>query len=160
MKPSKYSKRRPVEGKSFRERDLKKPDAVKALNASVSTRSSHKSFPKIKEYDLGIFVDDERQMDEVALPEAKQWIVLRSYVELHDWLDTEPFEGVNSVCVSFDHYMGRNNGNDCMFLLSELLPENIRVDIGGHSSDPSMNVYKRDFWATQTNYGTTFTLNG
>lgn len=157
MKQSKYSKRRPAHAPAFL--PAKVPAAIETMK--VKQLPARTNFDKITEYDLGIFVDDDREMADVHLPKAKRWVTLRSFGAISDWLhDGDPFEGVNTVCISFDHYMDRLTGNDCMFLFSEELPECLRVDIGGHSRDASMNTYKRDFWKQETNFGTTFTLNG
>lgn len=161
MKQSKYSKRRPKNKPPVRQGDV---DAARYRpktrlwpgNASSVPVEEAKSFDVgdveyLDRYELGIFVDDERDIDkcEYVLPECDEWIVLRSYREVIEYLDSPTKR--DTVFVSFDHYLSKRpgdpSGHDCMVaFMAERDEVANRLDIRGHSSDPFKNHEKLKYW--------------
>jgi hypothetical protein len=159
MAQSKYSKKRPSNGPAVSQHELDKKG--RGANRAHSV-GKVKTAPKVErdllpEYDLGIFIDDMRQMSDVSLPKAKNWIVVRSYGELRELIESfshrsskkEPFE---SAFISFDHYLDetdgrRFNGQTCCdycWMFRDQIAD--RIDIQGHSSDSVKNDEKLEFW--------------
>lgn len=152
MAQSKYSKRRPQNGPAYRV-DTKNTSPTYGMSARVIP-AKRKYLP---EYELGIFIDDWREMSTIELPKAKEWKVFKGLRDVQKWLDElEDNEGKYplpaNAFISFDHYLekvddGRFTGDDCFGLckvLSYLIAEH--VDIQGHSADPDRNTDKVNRW--------------
>lgn len=149
MKQSKYSKRRPKNGIPY----------IKSVSTNV-VKNIVSAANKIKvkyldQYDLGIFIDDIREMTDVSLPEAKEWKTFKGFLEYGEWIESLGYLGIDipkTVFISFDHYLevvdrGRYNGQDCVNI-TKLNREYIgeHIDIKGHSSDENKNAQKLDYW--------------
>ena len=104
-------------------------------------------------YDLGVFIDDKRGLEDFlelnTVPDCDEWVILRSYEAVVDFLKTMVKR--DRVFVSFDHQLSpipkARTGESCMFGFFALRHQvgNV-VDIQGHSSDPSKNDAKIQFW--------------
>ncbi len=159
MAQSKYSKLRPKNGLAISKHDLEK----KGHNANRAYTMERDRLKKcvertlLPEYELGIFIDDMRQMSDVRLPKAKNWIVVRSYGELRELVESfshrssnkEPFK---TAFISFDHYLDETDGRrfsgqtccDYCWMFRDQIAD--RIDIQGHSSDSVKNDEKMEFW--------------
>lgn len=158
MKQSKYSKRRPKDKVAHyhaypvkKERLYSSDYRRKETTESESKKDIHIDY--LHEYDLGIFIDDIRYMDDVALPTAKEWKVFTGYSELKQYLEEleDKDDPVGTAFISFDHYLdterGRWDGMSCLFLCHEYRDSIAsRIDIQGHSSDHTMNERKLEVW--------------
>jgi len=146
MRQSKYSKRRPTGGISYSQHDIK--DRRIGINTELRKPARY-----LDAYDVGYFIDDEREMSDVELPVAKKWVVLRSYGQcVTEILRNEHLEKAGTVFISFDHYLEKTDGNrftgqDCMnvFRMHKSMVGD-RIDIQGHSSDSVKNEEKMNIW--------------
>lgn len=108
----------------------------------------------LKEYDLGLFVDDNRDMSKINLPKAKEWKTFKNYQEFGEYIEDVHLKlevKPETVFLALDHYLDalgrRPTGNDCMFLCDMYRNEIAKhIDLRGHSSDSIMNDYKHRFW--------------
>ncbi len=161
-KQSKYSPRRPANQKPQYpdKKKVQKPSNPFQTSSwpSEGLRGVKKApavIPKeLDNYELGIFLDDKREMSQVSLPKADKWLVVRNHREFSDLMVEVFGTGENvptTIFVSFDHYLHDDprfpTGKDCLFELMEYRDdEKYRIDIQGHSSDGVMNDDKVDFW--------------
>lgn len=151
MKQSKYSKRRPANSAAFYQRDLRG-----SLIPRFTVKPKKDPIRYLSGYEVGVFVDDERTLQACpcTLPACDEWIILRSYSEVADFLESSTREKKESMFISFDHYLskrpGAPSGNDCLEAFYHHRDDLATiVDIQGHSSDGSKNSEKLQRW-----YGT------
>ncbi len=142
MKQSKYSKRRPLDSAAYRH----------TASSPAPVEPKKRPIEYLGRYEVGVFIDDKRELKDVNLPNADRWVVLRSYREVSDYFIRSGQPKAESMFISFDHYLdetdgNRFNGTDCMNIC-KLVRNNIahRVDIQGHSADSSMNTLKVNDW--------------
>lgn len=140
-KQSRFSKRRPKGG-------VVAPEKNKAVKPVFA-----------EEYNLGIFIDDMRQLSDVVLPKAENWLIVRDFYEFRKLLDEMEnqadqghFKEGFKLFVSFDHYLSEDprerTGFHCldMFAMVAMDKFTCQIDIQGHSSDPEKNQHKEEYW--------------
>ena len=149
MKQSKFSKRRPKGKPAYY------PHQQKQMTEEERKIKKVENSLLLDEYDLGIFVDDERglethlELNEHWLPKCHEWIVLRNYKDVIHYLHDPKWK--ETVFISFDHYLSaipsRKNGHDCAIAFKAMEDQvGRRVDVRGHSSDCLKNDEKMYMW--------------
>lgn len=139
---------------SKRNRDLRKFPAL------PPKQERKEKFPILFDSDCtyinGVFIDDERMIDDVnhvPMPKVENWHIVRTLRSFRDKIDDLMELPTDSLVISFDYNLFKTEGNratgvDCLyFLLASFSKERLKnVGIQFHSSEAGYRDKMRKIW--------------